>query len=428
MYRNLALLVVFIGLSAGAPRAVAVPVRAVTVEGRAVEGQWGGLDGTGRILLIEQGKLTALAASDLLSLHHGDQGGQDARPPRGGQGGQDARPPRTLPAPASRPASDRSADTVRIYLADGSQFDARITGGDGDSVELQSSLLAGLKLRLSSLAGVWFSGQDVPAAVEAFTQALAHRDLAHDTLFIVQDGKVSLLRGVLEALDERGGSFRWRDRGVPIDRSRAFGVVLATGGGAPPVPQMRCTLTDGSVWAGTIAGGTAGSIRIELTSGPMLNVRPEDVTDIMFRNDRVVFLSDLDPAQYEFTPWATTRWPYHKDRSAANQPLRIDGQAFDRGIGMHASAVLTYSLGEPFKQFAAVIGIDDAVGPRGNVVFRVLADGREVFNSGPVTGRDAARPILVGLNGAQTLQLVVDDGDGVDVGDRADWGAARLIR
>jgi hypothetical protein len=108
--------------------------------------------------------------------------------------------------------------------------------------------------------------------------------------------------------------------------------------------------------------------------------------------------------------------------------MRIGGEVFDRGIGMHSAASLTYTLKEPFRQFAAAVGIDDAVGSRGNVVFRVLADGREVFSSGPVTGRDEPKPVLVELAGVKTLQLLVDLGDDLDIGDQANWANARLIR
>jgi hypothetical protein len=278
------------------------------------------------------------------------------------------------------------------------------------------------------VAAIRVSHQENAAAAAAFTQALEQRDSLADTLFIVQEGKVSPLRGVLQSLDDRGGSFKWRERNVNIDRTRAYGVVLAKGAGAAVNSQVQCSMTDGSTWAGTLAAGDDRSIKLQLAAGPAVDVPLSRITDIRFHNARVVFLSDLEPSKYEFTPWGTTRWPYRKDRSVADRPMSIGSHLFDRGIGVHSKSLLTYTLAEPFQQFAATIGLDDAVGARGNVVFRVMADEKEVFNSGPVKGGDAGKPVLVALNGAKMLQLVVEFGDDLDVADQADWGAARLIK
>jgi hypothetical protein len=229
-------------------------------------------------------------------------------------------------------------------------------------------------------------------------------------------------------LDPEGGSFRWRGRSVPIDADRVFGIVFAAGVGREGEAPAVCALRDGSTWAGRIAGGDRETIRLELTSGPIAELRVADLAGIRFRSDRIVFVSDLKPVSYTFEPFGVTRWPYRLDRSVANRPMRLGERTFRCGVGVHSQATLEYELPEPFTHLAAVIGIDDAVRPRGNVVFRIVADGKEVFNSGPVTGRDEPRTILVPIEGARRLQLVVDFGEELDIGDQADWADARLIR
>jgi hypothetical protein len=381
----------------------AAPVRALTIEGQAIEGAWLGMEGD-KFKFSVEGKETLLAPDQLMGLH--------------------------WMATTSRPASvtTRPGDEVLVHLADGSRFNAQITGAQGETIQLQTGLMPELELKLSQMAAIRFSQEASPAADKAFAEALASRDPTQDTLFVAQDGKVNAIRGTLEKLTESGGTFKWRNRSVPVDRARMFAVVLATGAGTPPAPQARCVLTDRSVWAGRLVGGDQKTVQLELDAGPTLTIAVDLLSDIRFRNDHMQFLSDLEPSNYQFKPWGTTQWPYRKDRSAANRPIQIGGQLFDRGIGMHSAGSLTYTLNEPFRQFAATVGIDDAVGSRGNVVFRVLADGREVFNSGPVTGRDDPTPVLVTLNGAKTLQLIVDYGDDLDIGDQADWGNARLIK
>ena len=73
------------------------------------------------------------------------------------------------------------------------------------------------------------------------------------------------------------------------------------------------------------------------------------IGEIRFRSDRVLFLSELKPAEYVFEPFAVTPWPYRVDRSAANRPLQIGDEAFDRGIGMHSQARLSFDLPPGFR-------------------------------------------------------------------------------
>jgi hypothetical protein len=381
----------------------AATVRATLIDGRTTEGTFDGVEHDGRIQLTTDGKSTPLAASDLMSLRFAS--------------------PQSQPAAAGRPAEE-----VTAYLNDGSHFNARITGTTSEKIDLTTALIQRITLPITGLAAIRFARDDSSPAAKAFADALNHRDTTQDALLLVQGEKVSALRGLLESLDPAGGKFKWRERSIPIDRNRAFGLILAAGAGTPPTPQVRCTLADGSIWAGKITGGTSQSLKLELTAGPSIDIGLDQIADLRFRNDRMVFLSDLEPAGYDFKPWGATVWPYRKDRGVAGQPIRIGNQEFDRGIGMHSQSTLAYKLNEPFIKLAAVVGLDDAVGSRGNVVFRVLVDGKEVFNSGEITGRDAPRPVTVDIKGARLLQLCVDFGGDLDVADQADWGAVRLIR
>jgi len=391
--------------------AYAAPVRALTIEGSVIEGDWMGMRDN-KLELSVEGKVTLLDPAQVMGLHWV---------------GTTSRPASTI-APAATTPGNAEHDWVTVHLADGSRFPARIAAGDRETIKLQTDLVSELELPLSRLAAIRFNVDDASPAAGPFDEALAARDPTEDMLVIAHEGKVNTLRGVLESLQGDRVKFQWRGRSVNVDRARIFGLVLATGAGTTDVPPVRCILNNGSIWAGRLTGGDARTIQLQLAAGPALEVSVELLDDIQFTNDQLLFLSDLEPANYEFTPWAVTRWPYRKNRSVANRPLRLGGQVFDRGIGMHSRSVLTYTLDGSWRQFAATIGIDDAVGSRGNVVFRVRLDGREAFDSGPVTGRDEPRTVLVDLNGARTLQLEVDFGEELDIGDQANWCSARLIK
>jgi len=387
-------------------------VRAVTLEGRQIDGTWSGVDEAGNIVLVQEGQAHTFAPSALMRLYW------------------------PIPSPTSAPSAIEPATTpsdvpllpTTVFLRDGSMFRAHILTANARHIELTTAPVARLQLPFSALTAVRFQHNTTADAQVAFDHALAQHDAAQDILFVVQKDRLTALHGIVESLTHDGGTFRWRDRQVPIDRDRVYGIVLASSVNRIPVPPSRYHLRDGSVWSGRIVGGDTTIVKLELVTGTTITLPVKQLREVQFQSDRMVFLSDLDPVRYEFEPFGITRWPYRKNRSVANRPMRIGNQVFDCGIGMHAQSKLVYALTEPFSQLAAVIGIDEAVGSLGHVVFRVMAERAEVFNSGPVTGEDSPRPILVPLNGSQNLELIVDFGEQLDVGDHANWGDVRLIR
>jgi hypothetical protein len=85
-----------------------------------------------------------------------------------------------------------------------------------------------------------------------------------------------------------------------------------------------------------------------------------------------------------------------------------------------------YRLGQMCTSFSATVGVDDAAGGAGSVVFQVWVDGAKLFDSGTVTGASAAMQVAVDLTGKRRLKLLVTNaGDGSAL-DRADWGDAQV--
>lgn len=386
----------FAFLAAASPSAL--PVRAVTVDGQTIEGRWAGSGGDGEIRIETGAEVKTLRLDDLLSVK--------------------------WPSPASAPTSQPG--TLQVHLKDGSYTPARLKSGNERELQLETPWHKHLVVPLAMLRAVRFGESSNQAASEAFEQALADDKADQDRLIVLRNERPAVLRGSLESLRPDGGSFRWRDRSIPVKPQETVAVVMA---GASPAPAPAvCLMQDGSVWAGRIAGLKADSVRLQPGFGDALDLPVERISEIRLRSDRVQFLSDLTPAKYDFERLGAAHWPYRVNRSVTNRPMRIGDQSFDQGIGVHSRSVLTYDVPQGFRQVAATIGIDEAVGDQGNVIFRVLADGKEVFNSGPITGRDAPRPLLATIEDSRQIQLIVEFGDDLDIGDHADWAEVRLIK
>ena len=137
----------------------------------------------------------------------------------------------------------------------------------------------------------------------------------------------------------------------------------------------------------------------------------------------------MDVSLDELTPVSATQddGELQKNRSREGNPLTVGGKVYARGLGTHAFSEILYQLGNRYRRLEAEVGVDDEKGGAGSVVFQVYGDGRKVFDSGIMRGRDPAKRVSVPLDDVDELLLVVTDaGDGISC-DHADWASARLL-
>jgi len=112
------------------------------------------------------------------------------------------------------------------------------------------------------------------------------------------------------------------------------------------------------------------------------------------------------------------------NKSVDGNPVSIGGKVYSTGFGTHADSVFSIELGKKATRFRAYVGVDDEVEDKGSVVFRIVGDGKTLWESDRVRGGDAARPVNVNLRGVSRVMLLVSDGgDGIDY-DHADWADA----
>src|ERR1035437_9371252 len=105
----------------------------------------------------------------------------------------------------------------------------------------------------------------------------------------------------------------------------------------------------------------------------------------------------------------------HSNRSVDNQRLTIAGRVFERGIGTHANSSIPLEVDGNALALSGSVGVDDETGGRGSVVFKIEADGWEIWNSGLMKSKDAAKNFSLAVKGVKSLDLLATDGgDGND--------------
>src|SRR5690606_11588656 len=111
---------------------------------------------------------------------------------------------------------------------------------------------------------------------------------------------------------------------------------------------------------------------------------------VEFYGLRVQSLASIEPAEFTFTPFLRESRPLVMQRNAEGGPLVMRGRRYAAGLGLHSRSDITWDLSDQnWKSFTATIGIDDVADSGGNVVFRVVVDGRIVYDSEDVSGTHA---------------------------------------
>jgi hypothetical protein len=295
---------------------------------------------------------------------------------------------------------------------------------------------------------------------QVFADAMASRKPGQDVLISMpnQEGVVRAVPGALLSLDAEGGTMRFGGRDRNFTRAKVYAIVLA----ATPTPkyEVRVIWRNGSQCAGRLLPGAADAppaegspvLHFASTVGAEARIPLDRLSVLSFHSPRLVHVADLTPAaeHHEGRLIASSR--PRKNRNVAGGPLRLAGRTYSRGLGMRSHSSVTYALDEAYERFLAQIGIDDAVRPDdaarsegvgrsgtaheqtprtwpgGAAVFRVYVDGASRFESDLLRAGDKPVALDIDVTGAQSLTLEVDYGDGLDLGDYADWAAARLLR
>lgn len=111
----------------------------------------------------------------------------------------------------------------------------------------------------------------------------------------------------------------------------------------------------------------------------------------------------------------------------APTPLTLAKIVYPHGIGTLSINELIVNLKGQATRFVSMVGIDDAAREgQGSVTAEVWVDNKKAFISNVIKAGDPPQLVDVNLEGAQFLELLIDDGNDVSTGDYADWAGALI--
>lgn len=338
-------------------------------------------------------------------------------------------------ASEDQPADDTPEFAVdaTFYLADGGRLLGELMGDSPKNEQVLSRSILGSKVPLAyaDLAAIRFADTEAfPKSEQLFAMALASRRSGEDVLITRSRDQPRSLPGRLDQLNPQRGTFVFSKRERTFQIEKVYGIVFAAGLQSPRSTLFNTTLEfiDGAMLSGRLESADVKSVTLASSIGQRSVVRLQDISSIRVYSRRIVYLSELTPVSTEVRGLLHRPWPIRIDQSVSGAPMSIAGRRFNKGLGVHSYTALMYDIEGLYQRFVATIGVDDAVGPRGSLVFRVLCDDKTVFESSELTGQDDPVELNVDVTGVHRLELVVDYGEQLDLSDHADWAAPRLLK
>jgi alpha-galactosidase len=170
-----------------------------------------------------------------------------------------------------------------------------------------------------------------------------------------------------------------------------------------------CTALGGSAFAAADAGNNIQTLNANWASqafGDKIADAPQN---------RLFVVEDSDPVVSPVI-----------NKSVTNNLLRLADKTYTHGIGVNSTSKIRVELIQAAKRLQADIGVDRNADWQGaSVRFRVVAAGKEVFAS-EILRTGSLQSIDVPLDGAMSIDLIVDDGGDGRSWDQANWCNPRI--
>jgi NPCBM/NEW2 domain len=319
---------------------------------------------------------------------------------------------------------------VVVHLEDGGELSGQLEALAKESLRLKAATEASIDIPLLRVRGLWFESAGAGKAQASFAERLK-APTAEDAAFVrAQDQSVAEIAGEAQEISEQKLKFNYQGDTRAINVARLVGLVFAA---HPPLPATDrpyqvFKLAGGDRVSGTWTGLADGVLDLQLPWDTHLWLPVAAVSGIEFRNGKLAYLSDIEPASVEEVAYFDRALAYRRDRSLVGDPLKLKGTEYRKGLAVHSRTVLTYTIDRKYAKFKAIVGFDDTVAKRGRVACRVLGDGRELFAEHDLRADQEPKPLEIDVAGVNQLALEIDFGEDENICDRVIWAGARLYR
>jgi hypothetical protein len=332
-----------------------------------------------------------------------------------------------LTVKADRPIERNSEFGVTIFVTGGGRLYVRNPVITPESVGFQSA--AGIsEFPLANLRAIAWDGS---ADLE---QQIGLPSADSDSVIVATDNGERKVNGIVELLNGEQLQINYQNESRKIGVEKIKAVIMADIGlDGPSGSAATIELTDGSSIVGVIRELADQKLKLQLAGSGFLEIDTGAIANILIQSDRLVYLSDLEPADVQQRNEFTLQRSWQKDRSVELNRLAIRvGKTdkiieFNKGLGTQSFTQLIYDNTNEYDRFQATVGINVETNGHGDCLLVVRGDGIELWSQ-RIRGNHEPVDLDVAIGDMRRIALVVYPGEEFDLADHADWGNARFIK
>ena len=269
----------------------------------------------------------------------------------------------TDPKLAFDPKAPAPSLDARVYLTGDEQLFGKLEALGEESLRLTTPWGDHLDVPLARVVGVYMGLPDHKESPESFAKRLKARGTEDLLLATRRTARSSRSPGVVEGTEDDKLHFRFQDKTRTLPLKQVEGLVLA----ARPEPKRPDGLA-----ADLLARRRPRRLgplerprrqrpgRSRQPGARGLKLPAAEIHGVRFRGGQMTYLSDLEPSKVEETPFFGRRSPWRRDVNLAGEPLKMDGQTYERGLAVHSRSALTYDLNGRYATFEALVGFDES--------------------------------------------------------------------
>jgi hypothetical protein len=344
------------------------------------------------------------------------------------------------PNPLSRFARDSSKPAlIWLETIDGSRIPGTGYTVAKGSAELKLADGEALSLPTKSIRLVEFPADGAPAGGPgAPWVADLKSDLATDLIVVRKREGIDYVEGAAGDVTDETVNFNVDGDNVPVKRAKVAGLVYFHPPDNGDLPEAKCVFEDLAGWRvnAKSVSFADGEFKLEPTFGGTI-ARPLAALKLLdFSAGRMVYLSELAPASTDWTPYVdfgkgndslARFYRLRQDRGLDGNSIRLAGKSYPKGLAIPGRTSISYKITGKGKRLKAVAGIDDSVREAGSARLVIKGDSKTLYD-GKVVGRDEPVDLDLDVSGVKRLNILVDFGEGLDVGNYVDLGDARIVK
>jgi len=268
-----------------------------------------------------------------------------------------------------------------------------------------------LEVPMAAVFYVVRDGHD--AAIKKEWSAFLAKRGKRDVLVVKKEGRFDGLEGTADQGDDTGEIIEFElatGAKTKIKLSRLSGLIfnqVQTG----ETVETLCRVTDAmkNVYAAKDITRKGDAITLTTVSGVKVEFpKTQLVAKLDYSKDKITYLSDMEPVEVKL-PGADDFGPaFARDTNLDGvDPIKLNNVVYIKGLAVHAPAAITYNLNGDYKEFKAVLGVDDSVQADKAVRVVIEGDNRPIFQA-EFRRKDPPKPIVVNIKDVRFLRVVVD--------------------